>query len=135
MRANLSGIIFGAEASSQNDHLLEELRRQSTQRVPGVPLHYRSREELLTTLRDVTAARTLVVLATGSQERQSARARLNSLLDALNNLLMKEEIKDYIKKSDASALQGVANQSIEAVRPGSGRQDVNTQIGAFLTRF
>jgi hypothetical protein len=138
VRENLSGIIFGAEASSQNDHLFEELRGQSTRRVPNVPLHYRSREELLILFRgrrDVTAARTLLVLATDSQERQSARARLNSLLDALNSLLVKEEIKEYIKKSDALALQGDTGHAVEASRPSPSYENINARIGAFLTQY
>lgn len=135
MRANLSAIVFGAEASSQNDHLFEELRQQSTRRVPGVPLHYRSREELLVLFghrRDVREHRSNVDLAADSVERQNARARLNSLLGALNKLLVTKEIKDYIKESDALALQGTTKQSVEASHLVSSGKDINARIGAFL---
>lgn len=108
-----------------------------------MPLRYRSREELLVLFggrRDVTTAKTRLLAAdckesskeSFKESSEESSEESSTGRGHLNNLLVKQEIEDYIKESDALALQGVANQSVEAPRPSPFCEDTNARIGALL---
>lgn len=138
VRANLSSLIFGAEDSQQNNHLFEELRQQSIRRVPGVPIRRMPYQELLQRFghrKDVGALQADVDASADSILRKRAQSRLKSHLNALNDLVIKQEVQEHIAKTDSLALQGLSQELSGPDLQTNEDHDVAARIASILVTY